>query len=296
MSGKAQVFEKDSKEKGKIEIKGISRIYNIRRNNGQEKSEFLAIQNVNLTIEKGEFISIVGPSGCGKSTLLDIIAGLAKPNEGEIYIDNKLITGPALDRGIVLQGYALFPWRTVRQNVEFGLEIKGVPKSQRKNISQEFIELVGLKDFEDRYPYELSGGMKQRVAIARALAYDPEVLLMDEPFAAVDAQTRETLQDELLRIWEETHKTVIFVTHSIEEAVLLADRVAVMSVNPGTIQEVININLPRPRRAGDVRTSADFAWTTHKVWELLHYGEVEERKVVVSNINLADEISTSAAL
>ncbi len=296
MTDAIQIYEKALKEKGKIEIKGISRVYNIRRNNSQEKSEFLAIQDVNLTIEKGEFISIVGPSGCGKSTLLDIIAGLAKPNAGEIYIDNKLITGPALDRGIVLQGYALFPWRTVRQNVEFGLEIKGVPKSQRKGISQEFIELVGLKDFEDRYPYELSGGMKQRVAIARALAYDPEVLLMDEPFAAVDAQTRETLQDELLRIWEETHKTVIFVTHSIEEAVLLADRVAIMSVNPGTIREVVKINLPRPRRAGDVRTSADFTWTTHKVWELLHYGEVEERKIAESNINLADEISSSAAL
>lgn len=296
MTDAIQIYEKALKEKGKIEIKGISRVYNIRRNNSQEKSEFLAIQDVNLTIEKGEFISIVGPSGCGKSTLLDIIAGLAKPNAGEIYIDNKLIIGPALDRGIVLQGYALFPWRTVRQNVEFGLEIKGVPKSQRKGISQEFIELVGLKDFEDRYPYELSGGMKQRVAIARALAYDPEVLLMDEPFAAVDAQTRETLQDELLRIWEETHKTVIFVTHSIEEAVLLADRVAIMSVNPGTIREVVKINLPRPRRAGDVRTSADFTWTTHKVWELLHYGEVEERKIAESNINLADEISSSAAL
>jgi len=205
MSNIVQKFETVSKDTGKIEIKGISRVFNIRRNNNREKNEFTALKDINLTIYKGEFISIVGPSGCGKSTLLDIIAGLAKPSEGEIYIDNKLITGPDLDRGIVLQGYALFPWRTVRHNVEFGLEIKGVPKSQRKDISQKFIELVGLKGFEDRYPYELSGGMKQRVAIARALAYDPEVLLMDEPFAAVDAQTRETLQDELLRIWEESH-------------------------------------------------------------------------------------------
>ncbi|HEX9062674.1 MAG TPA: ABC transporter ATP-binding protein [Clostridia bacterium] len=288
--------DQNTDSKGKIEIKGISRVYNIRRNNSQEKSEFTAIENVNLTIEKGEFISIVGPSGCGKSTLLDIIAGLAHPNKGEIYIDNKLITGPALDRGIVLQGYALFPWRTVRHNVEFGLEIKGVPKSQRKEISQKFIELVDLKGFEDRYPYELSGGMKQRVAIARALAYDPEVLLMDEPFAAVDAQTRESLQDELMRIWEETHKTIIFVTHSIEEAVLLSDRVAVMSANPGSIREIVKINLPRPRRAGDVRSSADFAWTSRKVWELLHYGEVEEKKAVSSNKNIADEISSSASL
>lgn len=296
MPNNVKKFEKASKDTGKIEIKGISRVFSIRRNNSKEKSEFTAIKDVNLTINKGEFISIVGPSGCGKSTLLDIIAGLAKPTEGEIYIDNKLITGPALDRGIVLQGYALFPWRTVRHNVEFGLEIKGIQKSQRRDISQKFIELVGLKGFEDRYPYELSGGMKQRVAIARALAYDPEVLLMDEPFAAVDAQTRETLQDELLRIWEETHKTIIFVTHSIEEAVLLSDRVAVMSANPGAVREIVNINLPRPRRAGDVRTSADFAWTTHKVWELLHYGEIEERKVTASNVNLAEAISSSAAL
>lgn len=288
--------EQNTDSNGKIEIKGIGRVYNIRRNNSQEKSEFTAIENVNLTIEKGEFISIVGPSGCGKSTLLDIIAGLAQPNKGEIYIDNKLITGPALDRGIVLQGYALFPWRTVRHNVEFGLEIKGVPKQQRKEISQKFIELVDLKGFEDRYPYELSGGMKQRVAIARALAYDPEVLLMDEPFAAVDAQTRESLQDELMRIWEETHKTIIFVTHSIEEAVLLSDRVAVMSANPGSIREIVKINLPRPRRAGDVRSSADFSWISRKVWELLHYGEVEEKKVVSSNKSIADEISSSASL
>jgi len=284
----------------KIEIKNVSRIFTIRRNNNEEKKDFTAIENVNLTVDKGEFLAIVGPSGCGKSTLLDIIAGLSKPNSGEIHIDNKLITKPDLDRGIVMQGYALFPWRTVRKNVEFGLEIKKVPKNQRKKIIDKYIDLVGLNDFKDRFPYELSGGMKQRVAIARALAYDPEVLLMDEPFAAVDAQTREILQDELLGIWEETNKTIIFVTHSIDEAVALADRVAVMSANPGTIKEIIEVKLPRPRRVSDVISSADFSWIRHKVWELLQNEEKESHKSIKQEKkpvkNLAEEISTYAQL
>ncbi len=281
----------------KIVIQGISRIYQINKNKEKGKKDFLAIRDVSLEVRKGEFLTIVGPSGCGKSTLLDIIAGLAKPNSGKIYIDDKLITGPDLDRGIVLQGYALLPWRTVRQNVEFGLEIKGVSKAERKEISLRYIKLVGLSGFEDRYPYELSGGMKQRVAIARALAYDPQVLLMDEPFAAVDAQTREVLQDELLRIWEETHKTIIFVTHSIDEAVALADRVAIMTVNPGTIKEIIDIKLPRPRRVGDIRTSSDFSWIRHKVWESLQ-GEKPEEEIIkqAAERDIADEISTSAVL
>lgn len=291
-----ETVEPRQNSENKIVIQGLSRIFQINKTKEKEKKEFLAIKDVDLEVKKGEFLTIVGPSGCGKSTLLDIIAGLAKPNSGKIYIDNKLITGPDLDRGIVLQGYALLPWRTVRQNVEFGLEIKGVNKAQRKEISLQFINLVGLNGFEDRYPYELSGGMKQRVAIARALAYDPEVLLMDEPFAAVDAQTREVLQDELLRIWEETHKTIIFVTHSIDEAVALADRVAVMTVNPGTIKEIIDIKLPRPRRVGDVRTSSDFNWIRHKVWESLQGEKGEEVKKQVSETNIANEISTSAFL
>lgn len=285
-----------TERQGKIEIKNVSHVYAIKRNNNERGNFFTAIKNVNLTVNKGEFLVIVGPSGCGKSTLLDIIAGLSKPNSGEILIDNKLITKPDLDRGIIMQGYALFPWRTVRKNVEFGLEIKKVPGKQRKDISDKYIDLVGLNEFKDRYPYELSGGMKQRVAIARALAYNPEVLLMDEPFAAVDAQTRETLQDELLRIWEETNKTIIFVTHSINEAVALADRVAVMSVNPGTIKEIIEIKLPRPRRVSDVISSADFSWIRHKVWELLQNEEKESRKIVEPVKDLANEISTYAEL
>jgi len=281
----------------KIEIKGINRTFQTRgRGEGNGPKEFVALKDFNLKVNKGEFVAIVGPSGCGKSTLLDILAGLAKPTSGEILIDGKKITGPALDRGIVLQGYALFPWRTVRQNVEFGLEIKKIPKKERKETSARFINLVGLDGFADHFPHELSGGMKQRVAIARALAYDPEVLLMDEPFAAVDAQTRETLQDELLRIWEETGKTIVFVTHSIEEAVFLADRVAVLATNPGSVKEVLDIDLPRPRHNSDIRSSAEFGWVRHKVWELLQNREQRDEKPHTVSPSVADAISPSVAL
>ncbi|MDT3426407.1 NitT/TauT family transport system ATP-binding protein [Paenibacillus forsythiae] len=285
----------------KIKVSGVTRRYSIRQNKDEEKKLFTALQDVDLEVRPGEFLTIVGPSGCGKSTLLDLIAGLATPTQGELYIDGKKINGPALDRGIVMQGYALFPWRTVRRNVEFGLEIKKVPKKDRKDISDRFLELVGLANYADRYPYELSGGMKQRVAIARALAYDPEVLLMDEPFAAVDAQTRETLQDELLRIWEQTGKTIIFVTHSIDEAVALADRVVVMSPNPGKVREIVPVSLPRPRRVGDVQSTADFSWIRHRVWELLQ-GETASPKPPVQQtpvqapLELAEQLSSSAAL
>ncbi|MDR3335549.1 MAG: ABC transporter ATP-binding protein [Treponema sp.] len=261
----------------KIVARNINRVFRIKRT-GEARREFTAVANLNLKVKKGEFVTIVGPSGCGKSTLLDILAGLAEPSSGEIFIDGHKIAGPALDRGIVLQGYALFPWRTVRQNIEYGLEIKKVKKQERRQISDKFIELVDLKGFENCFPYELSGGMKQRVAIARALAYDPEVLLMDEPFAAVDAQTRETLQDELLSIWEKTGKTIIFITHSIEEAVFLADRVAVMSSNPGTIKRLVQVHLPRPRRVSDTRNSIDFNRITGVVWNLLHDIKIDENR------------------
>lgn len=284
----------------KIEIRNVNRDYQIKRNASGEEQIFSALQDVNLTVNKGEFLTIVGPSGCGKSTLLDLIAGLALPTSGELFIDGKKITKPALDRGIVMQGYALFPWRTVRHNVEFGLEVKGVPKKDRQEISDRFLKLVNLSGFADRYPYELSGGMKQRVAIARALAYDPEVLLMDEPFAAVDAQTRETLQDELLRIWEETRKTIIFVTHSIDEAVALADRVAVMSANPGKVKEIVQVGLPRPRRVGDVLSTADFSLIRYRIWELLQSQEgnppAEAAAQVVQDPHLEEKISASAVL
>jgi NitT/TauT family transport system ATP-binding protein len=280
----------------KIVLKNISRIYQIKRNNGQGSTEFVALQDVNLKVKSGELLAIVGPSGCGKSTLLDLIAGLAHQSSGEMFIDGRLIKGPALDRGIVLQGYALFPWRVVLDNVAFGLEIKGVPKNERRKISQEFINLVGLQGFEDRYPYELSGGMKQRVAIARALAYDPEVLLMDEPFAAVDAQTREVLQDELLQIWDKTGKTIIFVTHSIEEAIYLADRVAVMTPSPGIIKEVLEISLPRPRQNSDIRSSAEFGWIRHKIRDLLQNGNGMTERSQPTNQDVAEAIAPGVAL
>ena len=281
-------------DQAKIVARNIRQVYKIKESDGSGVTEFVAIKQFDLTVKQGEFLAIVGPSGCGKSTFLDMVAGLTKPNSGEIFIDGKLIIGPALDRGIVLQGYALFPWRTVQKNVEFGLEIKKVPAKERQEISKRFIELVGLEKFADRYPHELSGGMKQRVAIARALAYDPEVLLMDEPFAALDAQTREILQEELLRIWETTKKTVIFVTHGIDEAVFLADRVAVMTANPGTLKEIVEIDLPRPRD-NSVRSSAEFGWFRHKIWELLQ-GEQIVAKPPSTGGNVADSISSSAQL
>jgi NitT/TauT family transport system ATP-binding protein len=254
---------------GKIEIRGLVRSFKKKGNAALRGERFFALKDFNLEINRGEFITIVGPSGCGKSTLLDLLIGLSRPDEGQILIDGKPVKGPAFDRGIVLQGYALFPWRTVRRNVEFGLEIKGTPRKERRAKSDHFIKLVDLTGFENHYPHELSGGMQQRVAIARALAYDPEVLLMDEPFAAVDAQTRETMQDEILAIWEKTGKTIIFVTHSIEEAVGLADRVAVMSRQPGTVKTVVKVDLPRPRRIGDVRNSPEFSVLSSRIWELL---------------------------
>ncbi len=231
----------------------------------------IALGGINLEIRDGEFFGIVGPSGCGKSTFLEIAAGLVKPTSGSIYIDDALITGPDHNRGIVFQGYALFPWRTVMGNVAYGLEEKGVPEHIRNKICMDYISLVGLSGFENHFPHELSGGMKQRVAIARALAYDPDILLMDEPFAALDAQTRETLQAEVLRIWNETKKTVVFVTHNIEEAVFLADRIAVMSGRPGVIKKVIDVPLSRPRKE-ELRLTQDFMKLRYDVGILVREG------------------------
>ncbi len=240
----------------KVKAESITKVFHSKNgNNGNGCVE--ALGGINLEVRTGEFLAIVGPSGCGKSTFLEILAGLLKPSCGSIYIDGKAVNGPNQDRGIVFQGYALFPWRNVTENIAYGLEEKGVPKKTRSEICNKYISLVGLAGFESHYPYQLSGGMKQRVAIARALAYDPDILLMDEPFAALDAQTRDTLQGEVLRIWEETKKTVLFVTHNIEEAVFLADRIAVMSARPGIIKRIIDIPLSRPR-SEDFRTSQDF--------------------------------------
>ncbi|MER6310983.1 ABC transporter ATP-binding protein [Streptomyces sp. NPDC001657] len=233
-------------------------------------TRFTALDGIDLEIAAGEFVVLVGPSGCGKSTLLDLLGGLARPTSGRILLDGRPVTGPGLDRGIVFQQYALLPWRTALGNVEFGLEATGVPRRQRAARAREFLELVGLSGFENRHPHELSGGMRQRVAIARSLAYDPDVLLMDEPFAALDAQTRESLQDELLRIWQRTGKTVVFITHGIEEAVYLGQRVAVMTSRPGRIKQVVPIALDSRTETDDLRSSPEFARYRHEIWSLLH--------------------------
>ena len=234
-------------------------------------SRFIALDDISFDVRAGEFMVIVGPSGCGKSTLLDLLGGLTLPARGEILLDGRPITGPGLDRGIVFQQYALFPWRTALGNVEFGLEAKGAPKltaARRRELAQAQLARVGLSGFEDRYPHELSGGMKQRVAIARSLAFDPDVLLMDEPFAALDAQTRELLQAELLGLWEKTRKTIVFITHGIDEAVSLGQRIAVMTSRPGRIKTIIELP-PELQACRDRRAAPEFGRIRQQIWNEL---------------------------
>jgi NitT/TauT family transport system ATP-binding protein len=204
-----------------------------------------AVKDVSLKVEKGEFVSVVGPSGCGKTTILNMIAGFIPPSGGDILVDGRAVKGPGPDRGVVFQSFALFPWKTVIENVAFGPKMRGVGKSEREAIAREYLALAGLSHAADRYPNELSGGMQQRVGVARALANQPQILLMDEPFASVDAQTRMTLQEELTRIWQERRPTVLFITHDVSEAVFLADRVIVLS--KGRVLSELAIDLPRPR-------------------------------------------------
>ncbi len=231
-----------------ISIEGLSKVFT------KGKSSLVAIEGFELAVPEGEFVCLLGPSGCGKTTVLRIVAGLEGKSGGNILVNDKSVKGPGPDRGMVFQEFALFPWRSARKNVEFGLEIKHLPSERRHALSARLLDLVGLKGFEDAHPKQLSGGMKQRVAIARALANDPSVLLMDEPFGALDAQTRNLMQKELLRIWTETRKTILFVTHSVDEAVFLADRIVVMTARPGTVKKAISVTLPRPRD----RTSREF--------------------------------------
>jgi NitT/TauT family transport system ATP-binding protein len=232
------------------------------------RSPVQALKDFNITVDEGEFVSIVGPSGCGKSTFLNVLLGLIPPVSGEMAIHGKKVTGPGQDRAMVFQEFGLLPWRTVLANVELGLELKGVPTAERRTQCQKFVEMVGLSGFEHHYPHELSGGMKQRVGIARALATDPDVLLMDEPFAALDAQTRDLMQAELLRIWRAARKTVLFVTHQIEEAVYLSDRVIVMTKRPGRLKTIIDIPLPRPR-GYEMRVTQEFNDLKLKIWNYL---------------------------
>ncbi|MCC6177331.1 MAG: ABC transporter ATP-binding protein [Chloroflexi bacterium] len=234
----------------------------------RDEHELLVLDNINIAVRPGEFVSLVGASGCGKTTLLRIIDGLLPPTAGEVLLNGRPVRGPATDRGFVFQSDSLLPWRTVIDNVTFGLEIQRISKKEAQTRARDLINLVGLKGFEQHYPLEISGGMRQRVNLARALAVDPEILLMDEPFAALDAQTREIMQGELLKIWQQRQKTVMFVTHQIDEAVLLSDRVIVLRARPGRVKEEVTIDLPRPRHLQDKRSPAFVGLVDH-IWHLI---------------------------
>lgn len=227
-------------------LHGVSKRYG-----GSNPTETLS--DINLTIRDGEFLSILGPSGCGKSTLLEILAGLQLPSSGEVVFNGNKLEGPGIERGVVFQDPSLYPWRTIVQNVELGLELRKIYKAERRSVVQKYLTMVGLQGFENKYPHQLSGGMKQRAGLARALANNPEVLLMDEPFGAVDHLTRLQLQDDLLRIWDTEKKTVCFITHDVSEAVFLGDRVVLLSPRPGRIQHIFEVPCPRPRKREDVQ-------------------------------------------
>jgi ABC-type nitrate/sulfonate/bicarbonate transport system ATPase subunit len=233
------------------------------------KKPVTALDRISLNVAEKEFAVIVGPSGCGKSSLLRLVAGLMQPTSGTIHLDDRLITRPGADRGMVFQSYTLFPWLTVQENVEFGPRIAGIGKEERAKAAREFIARVGLDGFESRYPKQLSGGMMQRAALARALVNNPDVLLMDEPFGALDSQTRSLMQELLLKIWESSHKTVLFITHDIDEAILLGDTVHVMTARPGRIKESLTIDIPRPRSV-DLLTSPEFMALKRRIMGLIH--------------------------
>jgi NitT/TauT family transport system ATP-binding protein len=228
-----------------------------------------ALENISLHVDDNEFSVIVGPSGCGKTSLLRLVAGLLEPTSGAIYLDNERVSRPGKDRGMVFQSYTLFPWLTVQDNVEFGLRIAAIPPPERRQIARRFITQVGLAGFEKHYPKQLSGGMMQRVALARALANDPAILLMDEPFGALDSQTRSLMQELLLDLWQQSHKTVLFITHDIDESILLGDRVYVMTARPGRIKEMVQIDLPRPRTV-DMLTTDAFMAIKRRIMHSIH--------------------------
>lgn len=243
---------------------------NVTRRFGEGDKSFLALDRLNLDISDGEFVTVVGPSGCGKSTAMNIAAGLTEVSDGKVLVDGRSVSGPGPERGVIFQQYALFPWLTVRQNVEFGLRIKGMPRVERRRVSDHFIDLVGLKDFADALPKTLSGGMKQRCAIARAYAVNPTMLLMDEPFGALDALTRVNMQDQLLDTWSRERRTVIFITHDVDEAVYLANRVIVMAARPGRLHKIIPVELSYPRTE-KMRLSPEFAEIRKQVWHAVYH-------------------------
>ncbi|GAA2681952.1 ABC transporter ATP-binding protein [Streptomyces aculeolatus] len=248
-----------------LEITGLQKNY-VDSYSGEEVT---AIGDVSFSVNEGEFVSVLGPSGCGKTTVLNIVAGFVNLTEGEVVVDGQAVSGPGPDRGVVFQSHALFPWKTVLGNVVFGLRMKGVPRAERDAKGKEFLELVGLGGFEHKYPHELSGGMQQRLGVARVLANEPAVMLMDEPFASIDAQTRRKLQEDLTRIFEKRHPTVFFVTHDVDEAVFLSDRIVVLSKRPSRVREIVTVDLPRPREWRTALEMPEFREIANRVNELL---------------------------
>jgi NitT/TauT family transport system ATP-binding protein len=260
-----------------LEIIGLS--HEFRR----DEHVVLAIGGLDLSVAEGEFVTLVGPSGCGKSTLLHLVAGFETPTAGQILLDGSPVRRPGPDRGMLFQDLALFPWRSVISNIAWGLEARGMSRREREEIASRYMEMVGLTAFRDAYPSELSGGMKQRVALARVLAFEPRILLMDEPFGSLDAQTRELMQDELTRIWQSAslkRKTVVFVTHDIDEAIFLADRVILMTARPGRLKRSICVELPRPR-AAEIRLTPEYTSYRNLIWDLLREEVLASRSVSV---------------
>ncbi len=258
-----------------IELKGIRKTFILSEDRNAKK--VLALDGVDLTIRKGEFLTIIGPSGCGKTTLLRIIASLITQDEGEVIVEGKAVREPDIKRAMVFQTFGLFPWKSVIDNVTFPLMVRKFDVSEAREIAMKHIRQVGLEKFVEAYPHQLSGGMQQRVGLARALSTGADILLMDEPFGAIDAQTRELMQEELMRICQQEQKTVVFITHDLDEAVLLADRVLLMSRGPGRVREVIDVDLPRPRLDYDVRGHANFAKVRGHLWHELRNDLVEQR-------------------
>ncbi|HWR07883.1 ABC transporter ATP-binding protein [Sporomusa sp.] len=250
------------KAQDKLIIEGVSKTFT-----GKER-QVTALAEASFTVKPSEFVTILGPSGCGKSTILKIVAGLESPTSGRVLLNGREITEPGRDRGMVFQTYTLFPWLSVRENIEFGLDVAGKTKQERQEVSEHYIEKIGLRGFESFFPRDLSGGMKQRVAIARALANDPEVLLMDEPFGALDAQTRTVMQELLLDVWDESHKTILFVTHDVDEAVFIGDTIYVMTARPGRIKARIEVDLPN-QRTFDLKLSEEFTQIKRQVMGLI---------------------------
>ena len=265
-----------------LEIRSLTKVFY--EDPKEQTNELLVLDNVSFTVPRKQFVCLLGPSGCGKTTLLRIVVGLNQADGGEVLVDGHAVKGTGQDRCMVFQNYGLLPWRSVRDNVEFGLEVRGEPAAERRAVGQRSIQKVGLEGFERHYPHQISGGMQQRTGLARALSKDPKILLMDEPFAAVDMQTRELLQEELLKIWNTTETTVLFVTHSVEEAVYLGDRVIVMAARPGRIRADVRIDLPRPRYATDVKSSPRFGELCGRLRELLRSDTEEAKPTTISSI------------